>query len=508
MENLDYGVIGNCRTAALVSKRGSIDWFCLPDFDSPSIFAKLLDEEKGGSFHFEVSDDYTITQNYHGHTNILLTRFESPEHGFIVFDYMPRYHTVEHRHYMPPEIHRYIRVIKGQPTVKVIYDPKINYAREEVQHEIVSNYIRTHSVEDSEDKMYLYTSMDREKVLQREEIMLEDHHFFLLSYNQKLVTVDINRILLEYERTKVYWLNFVNRSRDYLEYNDMIKRSLLVLKLLSYQDSGAMLAAATTSLPESIGETRNWDYRFCWLRDASMSIDTLLFMKQRTAAERFIGFVKRILKSSREETIQIMYGIRGERDLVEEVLPHLSGYENSSPVRIGNAAYYQEQNDSIGYLLDVIYKYYLYFPGTLDEVEEIWEIIKNLVRQVLADWRKPDRSIWEYRTKKMHFVFSKVMSWVAVDRASLIAELLHRDYYAEKWRLEANAIKEEVHEKGWNEELQCFTQAYENTDYDSSLLLMQFYDFIEADDERYVKTVKATKENLYHEGLMYRYKAE
>jgi GH15 family glucan-1,4-alpha-glucosidase len=508
MENLDYGVIGNCRTAALVSKRGSIDWFCLPDFDSPSIFAKLLDEEKGGSFHFEVSDDYTITQNYHGHTNILLTRFESPEHGFIVFDYMPRYHTVEHRHYMPPEIHRYIRVIKGQPTVKVIYDPTINYAREEVQHEIVSNYIRTHSVEDSEDKMYLYTSMDREKVLQREEIMLEDHHFFLLSYNQKLVTVDINRILLEYERTKVYWLNFVNRSRDYLEYNDMIKRSLLVLKLLSYQDSGAMLAAATTSLPESIGETRNWDYRFCWLRDASMSIDTLLFMKQRTAAERFIGFVKRILKSSREETIQIMYGIRGERDLVEEVLPHLSGYENSSPVRIGNAAYYQEQNDSIGYLLDVIYKYYLYFPGTLDEVEEIWEIIKNLVRQVLADWRKPDRSIWEYRTKKMHFVFSKVMSWVAVDRASLIAELLNRDYYAEKWRLEANAIKAEVHEKGWNEELQCFTQAYDNTDYDSSLLLMQFYDFIEPDNERYVKTVKATKENLYHEGLMYRYKAE
>ncbi len=507
MENLDYGVIGNCRTAALVSKKGSIDWFCLPDFDSPSIFAKLLDEEKGGSFHFEVSDDYTITQNYHGHTNILLTRFESPEHGFIVFDYMPRYHTLEKTHYMPPEIHRYVRVIKGRPKVRVIYDPQINYAREEVRHEIVGNYIKTHSVEDSEDKMYLYTSMDLEKVIQREEMELDDHHFFLLSYNQKLVTVDINRILLEYERTKVYWLNFVNRSRDYLQYNDMIKRSLLVLKLLSYQSSGAMLAAATTSLPESIGETRNWDYRFCWLRDASMSIDTLLFMRQRTAAERFIGFVKRILKSSRDEPIQIMYGIRGERDLIEEVLPHLSGYENSSPVRIGNAAYYQEQNDSIGYLLDVIYKYYLYFPGTLDEVEEIWEIIKNLVRAVLASWSKPDRSIWEYRTKKMHFVFSKVMSWVAVDRASLIAELLHRDYYAEQWRQQAEIIKAEVHEKGWNEELQCFTQAYENTDYDSSLLLMHFYDFIEADNERYVKTVKAIKQNLYHEGLMYRYKA-
>jgi GH15 family glucan-1,4-alpha-glucosidase len=269
-----------------------------------------------------------------------------------------------------------------------------------------------------------------------------------------------------------------------------------------------MLAAITTSLPETIGETRNWDYRYCWLRDASMSIDTLLFMKQKSAANRFIGFIKRILKSSRDEPIQIMYGIRGEKDLTEEILPHLSGYENSHPVRIGNAAYHQEQNDSIGYLLDVIYKYYLYFPGTLDEIEEIWEIIKNLVRAVLSSWKKPDRSIWEYRTKKQHFVFSKVMSWVAVDRASLIAELLQRDYYATEWRKEADIIKKEVHEKGWNEELQTFTQAYDNSDADSSLLLMYFYDFIDAGDDRFVKTVKYIRENLFHEGLMYRYKAE
>ncbi|MBF6597200.1 MAG: glycoside hydrolase family 15 protein [Fermentimonas sp.] len=508
MNNMDYGVIGNCRSAALVSKKGSIDWFCLPDFDSPSIFAKLLDNEKGGSFHFEVSDDYNITQKYNGNTNILMTRFESPENGFIVFDYMPRYRTTELQHYMPPEIQRLIRVFKGKPKVRVIYDPKINYAREEIKHEVVGNYIKTHSVEDSEDKVYLYTSMDLERVLNREEIEFESHQFFLLSYNQKLVNIDINRIMLEFERTKVYWLNFVNRSRDYVEYNEMIKRSLLVLKLLSYQQSGAMLAAITTSLPETIGETRNWDYRYCWLRDASMSIDTLLFMRQKTAAERFIGFIKRITKSSRDEPVQIMYGIRGEKDLTEEILHHLSGYENSHPVRTGNAAYYQEQNDSIGYLLDVIYKYYLYFPGTLDEVEEIWEIIKNLVRSVLASWKKPDRSIWEYRTKKHHFVFSKVMSWVAIDRASLIAELLQRDFYAIEWRKEADIIKKEVHEKGWNEDLQSFTQAYENKDADSSLLLMYFYDFIEVDDERFVNTVQYIKKELYHEGLMYRYKAE
>lgn len=508
MNNLDYGIIGNCRTAALISKEGSIDWFCFPDFDSPSIFAKLLDKEKGGSFHLEVADDYKITQKYNGHTNILMTKFESPEHGFILFDFMPRYRTSDLRHYMPPEIHRYIRVFKGSPTVRVVYDPRISYAREEVRHEIVGNYIKTHSVEDSEDKVYLYTSLDMQKVLKSEEVVITDHQFFVLSYNQKLVTIDLNRVMLEFERTKVYWLNFVNRSRDYVQYDDMIKRSLLVLKLLSYQESGAMLAAITTSLPETIGETRNWDYRYCWLRDASMSIDTLLFMKQKSAANRFIGFIKRILKSSRDEPIQIMYGIRGEKDLTEEILPHLSGYENSHPVRIGNAAYHQEQNDSIGYLLDVIYKYYLYFPGTLDEIEEIWEIIKNLVRAVLSSWKKPDRSIWEYRTKKQHFVFSKVMSWVAVDRASLIAELLQRDYYATEWRKEADIIKREVHEKGWNEELQTFTQAYDNSDADSSLLLMYFYDFIDAGDDRFVKTVKYIRENLFHEGLMYRYKAE
>ncbi|MFV0391630.1 MAG: glycoside hydrolase family 15 protein [Paludibacteraceae bacterium] len=507
MKNLDYGIIGNCRTAALVSKEGSIDWFCLPDFDSPSVFAKLLDEKIGGSFSFNVLDDYAISQKYLGHTNILSTRYESADNVFVVYDYMPRYQTDENKYYMPPEIHRYIRILKGKPKVSVLYDPKINYAREEVVHEKISNYIRTNSRSNAEDKIYLYTDADFDQVLSGEEFVLNDHQFFLLSYNQKVVSVDINRILLDYERTKVYWLNWINRSREYYQYNDLIKRSMLVLKLLSYQNSGAMLAALTTSLPESIGETRNWDYRFCWLRDASMSIDTLLFMKQKSAAERFIGFVKRILKS-RHDTIQIMYGIRGERELTEEVLPHLAGYENSSPVRVGNAAYYQVQNDSLGYLLDVIYKYYLYFPGTLDEVEEIWEIIKNLVRMVLATWRKPDQSIWEFRTKELHFVFSKVMSWVAIDRASLIAELLHKDTYAERWRHEADSIKAEVHEKGWNDELQCFTQAYENEDYDSSLLLMQGYGFIEADDERYVKTVRAIKDNLFHEGLMYRYKAE
>ncbi len=506
MDNLNYGVIGNCRSAALVSKEGSIDWFCFPDFDSPSIFSRLLDKEKGGHFAFVVSDDYTISQKYVDQTNIIITTYRSEEGSFLVFDYMPHYTTTEKKSYLPPEIHRYMRVISGKPRLRIEYQPRMNYAREDVTHIKFEDYIKTISKEDEDDKIYLYTSVDFDTVLNGAEFVLENHQFFLLSYNQKLVTVNLEAIHLNYERTKVYWMNWSARSRQFNDYNDLIIRSMLVLKLMSYQYSGAMLAALTTSLPESIGEVRNWDYRFCWVRDASMTIDTLFYLKHQNTAERFIGFIKSILKE-RNDSFQIMYGIRGEKDLTEEILPHLSGYENSAPVRVGNAAYTQKQNDSIGYLLDVIYQYYLYAPGTLDEVEEIWEIVKKLVRMVLRDWKEPDQSIWEFRTISRHFVFSKVMSWVAIDRASKIASLLQKDNYANVWEGAASEIKEDIITNGWKEEIQCFSQAYDNLDFDSSVLLMQTYGFIEASDERYIKTVKAIKENLLHNGLMYRYKS-
>ncbi|MBZ4674836.1 MAG: Trehalase [Dysgonamonadaceae bacterium] len=506
MNNLDYGVIGNCRTAALISKEGSIDWFCLPDFDSPSVFSKLLDENKGGSFSFEVSSDYAISQIYFKNTNILSTWFESEEGAFVVYDYMPRYRTIEQRYYLPPEIHRYLRVIRGKPRLSVRYDPKMNYAAESVVHEKYRDYIKTTSVVNDRNEIYLYSSVDFDTILNGEEFRLSSDEFFLLSYTQKLIPIDLERIHLDYERTKVYWLNWTNRSRKFLEYEDMINRSLLVIKLMSYHSTGAMIAALTTSLPESIGECRNWDYRFCWLRDASMSISSLVYMGHKNVAERFIGFVKNLLRS-RDDVFQIMYGIRGERELTEVELTHLSGYENSYPVRIGNAAFTQIQNDSPGYLLDVIYKYYLYFPGTLDEIEEMWEIVRFIARSVSQTWQMPDHSIWEFRTRKLNFVFSKVMSWVAMDRATAIAELLHKNSYAELWKTESEKIKADIFEKGWKEEIQCFSQAYENNDYDSSLLLMHYYGFIDANDERFVKTVKSIRQHLQYKGLMYRYKS-
>ena len=505
MENLNYGVIGNCRSAALVSEKGSVDWFCLPDFDSPSVFSKILDKDKGGSLSFVVSNEYTITQKYLCRTNILCTNYISDKGSFEVIDFMPRYKTGDNEYFAPTEIYRYIRLVSGSPVFKVNYDPILNYARDEVAHITEDDNIRTYSKLNPIDCIYLYSSLDYEDILESKEVELTNAQFILLSHNQKLIEIDITRVYLEYQRTKVYWLNWTNRSKKFKKYTEEINRSLLVLKIMSFEPSGAILAALTTSIPETIGEVRNWDYRFCWLRDASMSIHTLLKMGHRNSAQQFLFYIKGILKS-KYDSFQIMYGIRGERVLTEEHLSHLAGYENSKPVRIGNAAYYQKQNDVFGYLLDVIFQYYVFFPGTLDEIEDMWEIVRNISRTVSTQWENPDKGIWEIRNDEKHFVFSKVMSWVAMDRAMKIASLLDKKHYAEMWGGIADDIKEDILKNGWNEELQTFTQTYGNTHVDASLLLISEYGFIGAENEKFKKTVIAIKDELFYHGLMYRYK--
>ncbi len=497
-------MIGNGRSAALVSEKGSIDWCCLPDFDSPSIFAKLLDNEKGGSFEFLVDESYHISQKYIYRTNVLCTEFKSEEGTFEVIDFMPRYKTSDQDYFAPAEIYRYIKYISGKPCFRIKYCPAFNYAREPVASIAEKDYIVTYSVEKPTDCIYLYTSLNFNDVLQSKSIELVQPGFILLSYNQKIINIDIRRVYLEFQRTKVYWLNWTNRSRRFTKYQEEITRSLLVLKIMSFQSTGALLAALTTSIPETIGGSRNWDYRFCWLRDASMSLDTLLNMGHFYSARRFMGYLKSILKT-KNDTFQIMYGIRGERELTEQELPDLAGYENSKPVRIGNAAFSQRQNDVFGYLLHVFYQYYKFFPGTLDEVEDIWEIVRLICRTISTHWEKPDKGIWEIRNEEKHFVISKVMSWVAMDRAEKIARLLNKDNYAELWRGIADDIKEDVLKNGWREDFQTFTRSYSDTDMDASLLLMAEYGFIDPSDPRYKKTVIAVKNELFYNGLVYRY---
>jgi len=436
----------------------------------------------------------------------LITSFESIDGHFDLYDFMPRYKTGDIRgYYLPAEIYRIFRLRRGKARFSIDLQPAPNYARDKMTFSREAEYLKVCSEENEKDSLYIYSSLSPEQLTQGKEIELEKDAFILLSYNQKLIRIDQDRVDLEYQRTKLYWRNWSNRSKKFAEHQPLIERSMLVLKLMSYHRSGAVLAALTTSVPEAIGETRNWDYRFCWLRDASMSIDTLLRVGHEGAAGRFINFIRNIL-IKKSDSFQIMYGIRGERTLTEDTLDHLAGYKNTKPVRIGNAAYHQKQNDSFGYLMDVIFKYYQFFPGTLDDIEDMYEIVKNIMRTVMEDWRNPDKGIWEIRGQEQHFVFSKVMCWVALDRGVNIARMLHDHSSADLWDQEALSIRDDVMLHGWNEELQTFTQTYTNTDLDSSLLLMEFYGFIDGSDSRFVKTVEAIRENLQFNGLYFRYK--
>ncbi len=507
MDNLDYGMIGNCRSSALISRTGSLDWCCLPEFDSSSVFAKLLDEEIGGSFEILVDDGYQISQRYKKGTALLITRFSKGEDVFELRDFMPRYHKYNGTYHSPPEIMRYIRHISGKPKFRVKYDPKLGYAVGETQTYVKNQFVSslTHAVKF--ETLFLYTSFNKNAVVEGRELEVSKDGFFLVAYNEKIFQPTTKSVYLEQERTKVYWLNWSNKTPSYQKYNSAINRSALTLKLLSYDKTGAVLAAATTSLPETIGEVRNWDYRFCWIRDASMVIKVMANLGHENVSRRYLQFIIDLIPQ-KDEKLQIMYGINKEKKLTEHTLGHLKGYENSSPVRIGNAAYRQTQNDIYGILMDVIHQQLGRFSTNIENGEELWGITKGIVWIVEKHWHEKDKGIWEFRTEDRHFTFSKVLCWVAVDRAIKVAKILKKTRKLEKWNALEETIREDIHENAWNENVKAFVQSYGSNDLDASVLLMEQYGFIEAKDPRYVSTVKAIEKHLSNDGLLYRYKNE
>lgn len=505
MNTLDYGIIGNCKSAALISKEGSLDWCCLPDFNSASVFAKLLDTNIGGSFSFEVGPEYEISQKYLWKTNILCTTFASEEAAFQVIDFMPRYRESSGTFYAPPDVIRYLCVVKGTPRLRVNYDPRINYAREKTYNENHKFYIKSFTREGKYDSLYLYTSFDLDDVLNREEITLKGNAYFLMGYHEKLREQNLERAYLKFQRTKTYWMNWSEETTKFSHFSDEIGRSALVLKSLTYDKTGAVLAAATTSLPETIGEVRNWDYRFCWIRDASMVIKVMAGLGHKESAQKFLEFIMNLIPN-KDEKLQIMYGINGEKQLTEEILTHLDGYKGSRPVRIGNAAYIQKQNDIYGILMEVIYQQFLQFETTLENSEELWTIVRGIARIVQEHWRQPDKGIWEFRTEERHFTFSKLLCWVAIDRAVKIGEILRNGINDSEWKKLRQEIHDDIYENGWNEEVQAYTQSYGSKDLDASTLLMETYGFIKAKDPRFISTVRATEKELCYNGLLYRYK--
>jgi GH15 family glucan-1,4-alpha-glucosidase len=335
LDNLNYGIIGNCKSSALINEDSSIDWCCLPQFDSASVFAKILDEKKGGFFKIACDDSYKITQSYIDKTAILTTRFDNGIAAFEIIDFMPRYQKDNGVYYAPPEISRIIKKISGQPEIKILYDPRLEYAQGTTKNYIKDDFIISIVDDKRYDTLLLYTDMNKSVVLDAQPFILDRDYFFKISYNEKIQLPSMKEMLFEFERTKVYWLNWCHKTPTYnVKYNDQILRSAMTLKLLTFEKTGAVLAAATTSLPETIGEVRNWDYRFCWIRDASMVIKVIAKLGHLKIVKEFIEFIIDLIPD-KDEKLQIMYGIRGEKMLTEKTLDHLSGYCGQNPLELG-----------------------------------------------------------------------------------------------------------------------------------------------------------------------------
>ena len=513
--NDDYhlGMIGNGRTCALIDALGKMVFCCLPAFDSGTVFASLLDEEHGGCFDIEMPGGAVTGQAYEKFTNVLVTSFEGPEGAFEVVDFMPRY-TSDGRagaaDDVGPDVVRKIRLVRGQPPIKVRFDPRLEYGRGETRVICEPERLKAtttwtddgHAVYES---IYLWTDLDAEAVKAGSATVLDQDRFLFLSYHDKVQVPGHELVELMLQRTRAYWMLWSARTHLPVQYRQEAMRSALVLKMLQFSPTGAFLAAATTSLPETIGEERNWDYRFCWLRDASMTVATLYRIGHSYMATAFIDWVLKTVPT-KDDSLQIMYGLRGEKTLTERVLSHFSGYKGSRPVRVGNAAYTQEQHDIFGVVMDVIYQDLTLRQRTPEALDRIWTQVRSIIRTVGGSWKEPDRGIWEIRGEKRHFVFSKVLCWVAVDRAIRIAELIDKHEWAAAHRPLLAEIHEDICTRGWNAEKGAFTQSYGVADLDASNLLLAEYGFIPPEDPRFVSTVERTLEELCVDGLMYRYR--
>jgi GH15 family glucan-1,4-alpha-glucosidase len=505
---MDHAIVGNCTSAALINPECSIDWLCLPFFDSPSLFGRLLDDKQGGYFRIWAEDIIDVRQQYVHHTPILKTKFTTKNGIFELMDYMPRFLAHDGEVMCPPEIHRNIHLIEGNPRIIVEFKPCPNYGLAPGSFTVTPDYLKANSAKGEYSSFYLYSDLDFNAVLRGESIELKASSYFVLSYHEKLTPMPQERVYLEYERTKSYWMDWIYRTSAPEKYREVVMRSIITLKLLMFQRSGAFVAAPTTSLPEIKGGERNWDYRFCWIRDASMIIDLFSRIGHVIASENFIKFIlgRMLLKS---ENISVMYGINGERDIKEKVLEHLNGYEGSRPVRVGNAAYQQRQSDVYGELIEAIYSYFVINEEHKEKFnEELWTVVRSLANRVVEIWKEPDSGIWERRGPMRHFVHSKMMNWVALDRAAKIGRFVGKEQNIERYLKVADEIKQDVLKNGWDQELNSFVMFYGSKDLDASNLLMLHHGFLDAADPRIIGTVEASCQKLLRDGFVMRYTAE
>ena len=500
---LDYGIIGNCTTSALVKKNASVDWMCFPTFSSPSIFGKLIDKRKGGSMEVIPIGKYNISQRYLPNTAILETTFSNNKNSFLVIDFFPRYRlllTKKHEKLVKQNtLIRIIKPIKGNPKIKIKYDPKPDYASKKCV--LATN---TDILTCSLESFNLHSNIDHDIVLNSEAFVLKKPKY--ISVGKSLDNISIKRANDLLRRTTKYWKDWVNTLTVPNTHKDVIIRSAITLKLLTYSPTGAIIAAPTTSIPEEVGTNRTWDYRFCWIRDSALCVDALKKIGRDHEAKKLISFI--IDRVMEDDYVPILYGINGETKLTEITLDHLAGYKNSKPVRVGNAAYKQLQHDIYGEILDIMYLYFVYYEYEKKISRKYWRFIRFIVNQIKFCWERPDSGIWEFRGEYRHYTHSKFMCYTGLDRAIKIAKHYKKDQFVEEWSKLADEIKNSIIVNGYNKKIKSFTMYYGGKELDAVLLHMTYHEFLDKDNPMIINTVKAIDKELRVGDFVQRYKIQ
>ncbi len=496
----DYALVGDCETAALIGRDGSVDWLCWPRFDSGACFAALLGSSEHGRWRVAPMDERAkVTRRYRGDTMILETTFTTEEGSVLVIDFMP-----------PTGGNSdLVRIVVGQEgSVQMRSELVLRFGYGAIVPWVTLLDDGALRAIAGPDMVVLRTDVPQRGLGLRTESEFvvsagETVPFVLTwspSYKPQPDAVDPLQAL---ELTESFWLDWSSRCTYQGEWREAVMRSLLTLKALTFRPTGGIVAAATTSLPEELGGTRNWDYRVCWLRDATLTLLALMDGGYYEEAQAWRDWLLRAAAGSPDQ-VQIMYGLRGERQLLEWEVPWLPGYEHSTPVRIGNAAHSQLQIDVFGEVMDALHSAR---SGGLPESEVAWQLEKALVKHLERVWTSPDQGIWEVRGAPQHFTHSKVMAWVAMDRVIRSAEDFNLDGPLDDWRALRSQIHAEVCKRAYDPELGSFVQAYGSKQLDASLLLMPLVGFLPAADERVLGTVKAIEQRLLAEGFVYRYDA-
>jgi GH15 family glucan-1,4-alpha-glucosidase len=506
----DYGIIGDLHTVALVSRSGSVDWFCLPRLDSPSVFGALLDERKGGRFLIAPTfEDVAHKQMYFPDTNVLITRFLSTRGVAEICDFMPvspaGTETDRHR------LIRRVSVVRGRISFRMLCRPAFDYARAPHTLELTPGgaVFRSPALHLGLGTSVPLRAEENGAVAEFALAEGETAAFTLQTLSRDdrdSGNVSATELDEAFRGTVAFWRGWIAGSRYRGRWREMVNRSALVLKLLTYRPTGAIVAAATCSLPGGLRAGRSWDYRYTWIRDASFTLYALMRIGLTHEAQQFAGWLRgRLEELGPEGSLQVMYGIDGRHDLSEEILPHLEGYRGLGPVRIGNNAFRQLQLDIYGELLDAIYLFNKYVaPIGYDA----WVTLRRMLAWLERHWQDPDEGIWEVRSGREHFVYSKVMCWVAFDRALRLAEKRSLPADRVAWLRIRDAIYEEVMTQGWDPERRAFVQAYGSRALDASLLIMPLVFFLSPRDPRLLSTLEAIRRELVADSLVYRYNPE